>query len=274
MLLAAAVLVSVAAGSARADFAYAFAEQTISNLAIAPAVIPAGTLTSFAQDSTTLNGSGSSSGDPLDPLQAFQGGVPAAPQNFFGRDAPGILPTSPTTPASFTRGDALFTPATTTLAVVAESLINTNSPVGARSLTGNAGIAASFNFTVATSTALTISYNYSNDLYVLAASTGLAKANFLFNITIKDNAGNVVFNSTTDNTNLSLSAPPNGSEVIKSGSESVVTGLLSTGTQYTIIFTEQAQSAVTAVPEPASMALLAIGLLIPIGYRMKRRHAV
>jgi len=261
--------------AAQADFAYAFAEQTISNLVIAPAVVPVGTFSSAAQDSSTFNGSGGANGDPRDPLQAFQGGGPAAPENFFGRYAPGLIPASPTTPASFTRGDVFFSPGPpNTSSVVAESFINTNSLPHPGSETGNGGIAAAFNFTLATATALTISYNFSNDLYVFTTGLSTAKANYLFNITIKDAAGAVVFNSTTDNTNLSLSSPPNGLEVIRSGAEAVVTGVLNTGTQYTIIFTEQAQSAVTAVPEPASMALLAIGALIPVGYRMKRRRTV
>jgi hypothetical protein len=262
---------------ARADFAYAYAEQTISGLTITPtgAVTPVGTFSSQAQDSTTFNGVGNSNSDPANPLQAYQGGLPQAPENSFMRYAPGTPPASPTTPPSFTRGDVLFTNGggTNSSAVVAESFINTG-PGSPTSETGNAGIAASLNFTLSTATALTINYNYSNDLFVFTSASGTAKANYLFNIVIKDNTGAVVFNSTTDNTNLSLASPPNGAEVIRSGTESVVTPTLNTGIEYTIVFTEQTQTSVTAVPEPGSLslALLAIGGLIPIGYRMKRRR--
>jgi len=257
-----------------ADFAYAFAQQTITNLSVSPTVTT--TFTVSAQDATTLNGSGSSNSDAGDPLQAYQGGLPMAPQNFFARYAPGSPPVSPTAPPSFTRGDVLFTgtsPGVNSSAVVSESLINTGlgSP---NSETATSGLTVSGNFTLGTSSALTISYNYANDIFVFTTASGTAKANFNFTITIKDASGAVVFASQTNATNVNLAAPPQGAEQINSGMEAVVTPLLAAGTQYTIIFSEQSQTTVTAVPEPGSLslALLAIGGLIPIGYRMKRRQ--
>jgi len=262
---------------ARADFAYGFAEQTISNLTITPGVTPVGTFTSSAQDSTTFNGSGGSNSAPMDPLQSYQGGAPASPQNFFGRYAPGTPPASPTAPPSFTRSDVLFTTAgggTNSGAVVSESFINTLGVGSPNSETASAGLTAALNFTLGTSTALTIAYSFANDIFVFSTASGTAKANFNFTITIKDAAGTIVFGSQTDNTNVSLAAPPQGAERINSGAEAVVTPILNVGTEYTIIFSVQSQSSVTAVPEPGSLslALLAVGGLIPIGYRMKHRR--
>jgi len=264
---------------ARADFAYAFAQQTISNLTVTPGVVPVGTFTSSAQDSTTLNGSGSSNSDPMNPLQAYQGGLPMAPQNFFARYAPGSPPVSPTVPPSFTRGDVLFTtggPGVNSGAVVSESLISTGGG-NPTSETAQAGLTAALNFTLATSSALTIAYSYANDIFVFTTGPSTAKANFNFSITIKDASGAIVFASQTNPTNVNLAAPPQGAEQINSGMEAVVTPLLAAGTQYSIVFSVQSQTSVTAlnpVPEPGSLslALLAIGGLIPIGYRMKRRR--
>jgi len=263
---------------ARADFAYAFAQQTISNLTISPGVVPAGTFTSFAQDATTLDGNGASHSDPMDPVQAFQGGLPMAPGNFFGRYAPGVPPVSPTVPPSFTRSDVLFTSAggTNSAATVAESFINVG-PGAPHSETGQASLTASSTFNLATSSALTIAYNFANYLYVSTSGPGTAaKGNFGFSITIHNNAtGLDVFKSQTNTTNGNASAPPTTiTDMLVSGAEAVISPLLTAGTSYTITFSVNSSTSVTAVPEPGSLSLglLAIGGLIPIGYRMKRRQ--
>src|SRR5690349_16042157 len=80
-------LAHVPAREARADIAYGFAEQTISGLSISPAVTAMSPITTSTQDSSTFNGSGASNSAPLDAIQAFQGGAPASPQNFFLRYA-------------------------------------------------------------------------------------------------------------------------------------------------------------------------------------------
>lgn len=275
VIAVALALAHAAPREARADISYGFAEQTISGLSITPTVTLPDGITTSTQDSTTFNGSGGSNSNPLDALQSFQGGSPASGQNFFARYAPGNPPVSPTSPPSFTRADALIASiasGSNSSSVVAESFIGTG-PGSPTSETGSGGLSASFSFTVGTATALTIAYTFANDLFVFTTGAGNATANYHFNITIKDAAGNPVFNSSTTNTNLSLTAPPPGGEVIRTGTESVVTPTLSVGTLYSITFSSTAQSTVTAVPEPASLAMLAVGSLIAIGYRRSRRRA-
>ena len=71
------------------------------------------------------------------------------------------------------------------------------------------------------------------------------------------------------NTNLTLSAPPQGGEIIKSGNDVVSTAVLTAGQAYTLIFTEKTATSVAlaAVPEPGSMTLAAMagGLMIVTG---------
>jgi len=260
------------AATARADIAYAFAEQTISGLSITPTVTATSPVSTFTQDSSTLNGSGLSNSNPTDALQAYQGGLPAAPQNFFLRYAPGSPPVSPV--GNFTRGDVaipVLSGPTNSSSVVAESYLN---GAGPQSETGSAGLGASFSFTPSATGALTISYNFSNDLFVFTTGLGSAAGNYHFDITIKDAAGAVVFNANTANTNLSLTAPPNGAEVIRSGAEAVVTPVLTAGTGYTLIFSSTAQSSVTiaAVPEPGAATLVAAsGALALVVGAVRRR---
>jgi len=265
LAVAASALIAGASTGAKAAPVYAFSEQTISGVVITPvgASTPVGGVTTVTQDSSTLNGSGGSNSDPLDAPQAYQGGAPAAPQNFFARYAPGLIPVSPVAGGTFTRGDAQIASIasmTNLSSVVAESYLP---GPGTSSATGSGGLAASFSFIPNTSTAFTITYNYANDAYVFVGpgpGGGNATADYHFGISIKDSAGNIVFNSATANTNLSLSAPPPGGEIIRSGSEAVVTPVLTGGQTYTMIFSSTAQTSVTTlIPEPASVSLFGIG---------------
>jgi len=257
--LAALALMTGLTTGARADFAYGYAEQTISNLTISPTIVPNGTVTTSTSDGATLNGSGSSAADPLDAPQTYIGGAPAAPQNFFARYAPGATPTSPA--GNFTRGDVVIASLAppNSSSVVSESFLNTTVKT---SETANSQLTASLLFTPSATGALTITYNYANDAYVFFTGGGSATAQYHFNITIKDLAGNVIFNSSTPNTNLTLAAPPNGSEVIRTGTETVTTTSLTAGTSYSLIFSNSSSTSANvsgAVPEPASITLLGIG---------------
>jgi hypothetical protein len=271
--LVALALVGGWAANARADIAYAFAEQTISALSISPAGTPVGGVSTFTQDSSTVNGSGISNSATLDAPQAYQGGAPPAPENLFTRYAPGSPPVSPTTPADFTRGDvviASLAAATNSSSVVAESYLNSATP---KTETGNGGLGASFSFRPTTAGPLTITYSYSNDIFAFTTGSGSASANYHFDITIKDAAGTVVFNSATPETNLSLSAPPQGGEIIRSGTQSVTSPSLLTTTNYTVIFSSTAQSSVAAVPEPDVVALVGAGGALTLAVGAARRRA-
>jgi hypothetical protein len=276
-LLLAAGLVSLAlaggwAASARADVAYGFAEQTITNLTIAPAITATTTVATTTSASTTVNGSGVSNSNPLDTPEAYQGGSPPAPQNDYTRYAPGATPVSPV--GNFTRGDAVISslaPTANSSSVVAESYLN---GVGQQNETGHGALAASLSFTIPTTSALTISYGYANDLYVFTTGLGNATANYHFNISIKDSMGNVVFSSSTPATNLSLTAPPPGGEVIRTGTESVTTPSLTAGTLYSITFSSTADTSVTiaAVPELDAMTMVgASGALALVVGKVRRR---
>jgi hypothetical protein len=283
--LAAAVLTTLCVAPARAEVAYAFAEQTISGLSITPAAgtfsgaTPVVTITS---DSSTINGSGSSNSDPVDAPQAYLGAPPAAPQNDFAQFAtfpsgpPQTAGTLPTSPNSFSRGDVLVVPtgASNSGSTVAESFLDGSGLT--KNGTAASSYTASFSFTPTATTTLAIAYNYANDIYVATTGTGNASATYKFAITIKDASGAVVFSSTTDQTNLNLVAPPQGGEIIQNGSQTVTTGSLTAGNSYTLIFSGNANTSVlvAAVPEPGPMSLAAVGGVVAtvIGVVRRRRR--
>jgi PEP-CTERM motif len=241
----------------RAGIAYGYAEQTISNLTILPAINALGGVTTSTSDSATLNGSGLANSNALDAPQAYIGGTPVAPQNDFTRYAPGAIPVSPA--GNFTRGDALIASLTApnSSSVVSESFLNTTTPT---SETASSSLTASLLFTPTATGALAMTYNFANDAYVFTTDSGSATANFNFNITIKDLAGNIVFSSSTANTNLTLASPPNGGEVIRNGMETVTTTSLTAGTSYSLIFSDTTgTSALVSIPEPSSVVLLGLG---------------
>src|SRR5206468_3492293 len=159
--------------------------------------------------SATSNGSGPATSDLLDAPQAFIGGSP--PSNFFARYATGNPPVSPA--GNFTRGDSLIASlmAPSSASTVSESFL---SGTASSTLTAGSSVAASLLFmTGATAGPLTIAYNYANDIFTFTSGAANVTAHYNFDITIKDLNGNVVFNSSTSNTNLTLASPPNGPEL-------------------------------------------------------------
>jgi hypothetical protein len=270
-VLAASALLVGLASSARADIAYGYAKQTISNVTLSPAsgtVSGVGAINTSTLDGATVDGSGISKSDPLDTPQTYFG-PSAPPENTFARTATGVLPGGP----SFTRGDVLISGLGTANAagnVVSESLLNGTGP---HSETANAALTATVTFTPSATGALTITYSYANDLYVVTTGAGSATASYNFDFTIKDAAGTLVFQygstSLSQNTNLALSSPPPVGEIIRSGTDSVTIGTLTGGQNYTLTFTEKTATSVAlaAVPEPGPMALTAVacGLTIITG---------
>jgi hypothetical protein len=258
---AAAAMVAGLATSARADIAYGYAEQTISNVMLLPSV---GTLTGVGAintstlDGATVNGSGTGTSNPLDALQTYFG-PSAPPENTFSRTATGVLPGGP----SFTRGDVQIAnfPTAPVGNVVSESLAN---GTGAFSDTGNAALTASFTFTPSATGTLTIKYTYANDIYVVTTGTGSATASYNFDFNVRDAGGNIAFrygtNPDSANTNLTLSAPGQGPEILGGGTDMVTTGVLNAGQNYTLTFTEKTATSVAlaAIPEPGPIALAAV----------------
>lgn len=255
--LACLAMVAGLAASARADIAYGYAEQTISKLSLTPA---SGTLTftdgvpTATTASYTLNGSGTSSFDKIDAKQ--QGAGPLPPENTFTRTVTG---SSPSGASNLTRGDVLISGLGTTNAMnlgVSESFLKSSG-----SETGNSELTASFAFTPTATGALTVGYTYANDIFVATSGSGAATASYNFDFVVKNNAtGLVVFDyastGASGNTNLVLSAPPPGAEIIRAGTDSITTSSLDAGTSYSLIFTDKtASSATVSVPEPGPMAL-------------------
>ena len=224
-------------------------------------------------DGATVNGSGFAFSSPMDVKQVYLGGSPPPPENSFTRYATGTPPSSPA--GDFTRGDALIASLaanTNSSSTVSESYLGT---LGT-SETGNAGLTTSLSFAPTQAGALTITYNFASNAYALISGNGSVTANFSFDLTIKNLAGAIVFSSATANTNLSLALPPNGVEVIQSGSESVTTGNLNAGEAYTLIFSSSSRTAasLTAVPEPGSLTRMGIGGLGLMAFaRLRRRQA-
>jgi hypothetical protein len=110
--MAALGLVLSLASGARADFAYAYAQQAVKNLNISTL---AGTLTPASTTTGTTSQAGfvvgTSLSDPLDAPQVFVGSPAPPPQNFFGQVAtfatsPSAMGAQPLTPgADFGHGD-------------------------------------------------------------------------------------------------------------------------------------------------------------------------
>lgn len=289
-LIAATVFLALnglAAGRATAGVvAYAYAQQMISNVVISPnsatTLTVVNPLTTGTGDAASANGSGISHNNSTDALQSYVGTPPAPAENDFGKYAtfgaasPFPVDTAPTgltgggTLDNFTRGDVLISGLGSNAAEtngVAESYLNSVS--GGNEATSSSSFSASLSFTTTTATALNLSYAYANDIYVYTAGGGQAQATYKFNVTIKNELGVSVFDSATANTNVSLASPPNGVELVRSGTNSFTTAVLNPGETYTLTFSGSEAtfvSAISAVPEPgtiagAGIAVLAAGLL-------------
>jgi hypothetical protein len=267
-------------GVSRADIAYAYAEQTMTGITVTGTGLAGATMTGTATSAAAVvsGGAGDAHANPTDTLQAYAGAAPPAPQNSYVKYA---TSGGGTQAGDFSRGDAvlsgtsLFTTAGMNTSNVAETQVSTaGSGNGLGIGSGSWSIAGTFN---TTGTSVTVSYNWANDIVAMVAG-GIASAesSFKVSITIKDQHGHSIDASPAE-LNEALSAPPNGPELITTGTGSTTLSLagLTAGDVFGIAIsgTELSSGQLTAsVPEPGSMALAGLGGALVLAFQAYRRR--
>ncbi len=248
------------AAPARASIVYSYGEQTVSGIIITGAGLSNGTLTlSSTGASATANGGGVATNNATDAPEAYAGAPAPAPQNDYTKySAQGGGPQA----GDFSRADALLTgggnlfSSGATLSAVAEAVAS-----GIGLVQGNSSstdfLSGSF---TSTGTSITVSYNFANDIVAIVTSGGSAQSHFGFTISVTDQHGHEI-DSAPASLQMSLTSPPNGPEIISSGSGSAILSLagLTAGDVYTISLNNGATadaSLVAATPEPTSVGLL------------------
>jgi hypothetical protein len=247
----------------RASFIYSYAQQTISALTVIGAGITNGSSSGTSTSaSAAADGSGISTNNPLDTLQAYVGALPPSPQNNFTKySTSGGGPQA----GDFARGDAVISGQNNlfstgaAFSVVAEAVASGTISQS----TGASGAQISGSF-MSTDSSVTVSFNYANDILVAGSGAGSAQSHFGSTISIKDQHGHEnVSGPLIVNNNLAF--PPSGPEAITSGSVSVLLSLggLTSGDVFSVSVNDQAMASatlpVTMTPEPASAGLLVAG---------------
>jgi len=281
-LLVATAAVIAATGwveTTRADIAYAYAQQSITGLTVTGTGLTNGTMTGTASSaSAVINGAGSATNNPTDTPEAYIGATPPAPQNSYVKySSQGGGPQT----GDFSRGDALiagstlFGTAGMAAANVAESILSTaGTGTGLATGTGSWSVAGTFN---TTGTSVTVGYNWANEILdMITGTTPSAQSSFKLSITVKDQHGHAVVVS-PDQLNDALSAPPNSTDVMTSGSGSSVISLatLTAGDVFSIAITGTELSSAqipSAVPEPGTFALAGMGGVVALAFHAIRRR--
>ena len=253
------------ASSAQGAITYGYAQQTLTNVTVTGVFsnTSLGGLSTSA--ASAIDGTGVSTNHPTDTLQAYQGAPPPAPQNSFVKYS---TAGGGSQAGDFTRGDAVLSLGSIFTTGFSGSTVAESATGGvAGLLTGTSTWLLSGTFNAPTSSSVTVSYNWANDIITIATAPGAAQAKFSFLVTIKDTHGHSVDASPAE-LNSTISSPPNGPESITSGSGSTVLSLagLTSGDLFSITLSGQSAADVTspnAVPEPSSAVLFscAAGLL-------------
>jgi len=251
------------AGEARATF-YAYAVEQTSGYTFAGATV--GTISPLTSTSSaqvgSISGSESHTGT-FDALQSYVG--PAA-----GRPAENTFTPKGQVDPDYARGDSL----------IATGPFSTNNVAEAYLLaSGNSGSSGSWAvsapITVTTAGAVTLGFNFTNQLTLLNTGSpfpGVVAADYNYSFTVQDAAGNTVFTSSPNAVNRSNSLTVPGSiDAPNSGTLSITTGTLAAGT-YTATISGSEHTFINAVPEPGSLALTAIGVGLLAGTALRRRH--
>lgn len=278
-----AALVALPLMNAVAQTEYGYATMSLSNLRITTTVTN-GTLTSTSSGASAIaNGSGVVTSAPSDAPQAYFGAAPPAPENSFTKySTAGGGPQ----PGNFARGDSMLTNAGSifstgaTISAVAEtfnSLANTT-----RTGSGSGVIRATFNTSAAS---IALAYSYLTDIVSLVSGGGIsaaAQASFAVTFTITDQHGHMVTANPAE-LNSALSAPPNGPEIITSGTSTVTLSLagFTAGDTFSLTVNEVTNSSVNgpvpvaSAPEGgSSMLLLGLGAAGLFALAASRRAAM
>ena len=283
---AVALAAGLTAGSARADIAYAYAEESIGPLTATANSVPGSsvTVTGVSPQSATsanLNNTAvahSTAGNPngFDAPQSLVG--PGPGENSFVKFAfpgnptnlvAGTLPAS--TVAPFSRGDVVLSG--TTGSAVAESYVKGLDQTAA----ANGHNSVQYSITVSDTGTYNINFGYANDRYAATNTppgVDTASSKVAFEVTVSDALGTTLLDVKPDVTQGATGiAQPNKDEVATSGTTFVDTPSLTAGQTYYVNFQLNAETIVgTAVPEPATMAM-ALTALPLLGLGLLRRRS-
>jgi hypothetical protein len=119
--------------------------------------------------------------------------------------------------------------------------------------------------------AVTLTFNFANELQLLNDGNGTAQGKYSFNVSIQTPTGGVVFDESPSSVNRSLSLLSAGSiDSISSGTVVLTSNTLSAGSYFiTVSGNESAFGSVTQVPEPATLSVIGLGCVALLARRRR-----
>jgi hypothetical protein len=241
------------ADQARAG-SYGYSVQQTSGYSVTGATIGSVTLFSSSGAFQTASPSGSESqGSTADTLQSYVG--PGA-----GRPVENTFTAKGMTTPDYARGDALLGSPSFSTASVAEAFL-----AGGGNNNGTGAWSISAPLTLSNAGSVTLSFNFTNQLSLVnnTSPSGAVAADFSYDFGIQNSSGITVFSSspTSVNRTMSLTSLGNISNP-SSGSISITSGTLSSGT-YTLTLSGASHVFINAaVPEPSTYMLVISGVLV------------